>query len=71
MKAAQTVIILGRTRFTAPWMIASTARPVFGGAPLAFASSYERSRKRSMKTPVSASRPISAIIPTQTAIDML
>jgi len=35
------------------------------------ASSYARSRNRSMKTSVSASRPISAIIPTQTAIETL
>ena len=35
------------------------------------ASSWERSRKRSMKTPVSASRPMSAIMPTQTAMETL
>jgi MoxR-like ATPase len=34
-------------------------------------SSYERSRKSSMNTPVSASRPMSAIMPTHTAIETL
>ena len=69
--AAQTVIAFGRTRLTAPWMIASTRSPRVLSWPRAFASSCERSRKTSMNTPVSASSPISAIIPTQTAIETL
>ena len=70
-KAERTVIAFGRIRFTAPWTIASTRSGRFRRSPFAFASSWARSRKRSMKIPVSASRPMRAIIPTQTAIDML
>ncbi len=39
MKAAVTVIILGRTRFTAPWMIASWISARERSLPLTFASS--------------------------------
>ena len=61
----------GLTRLTAPWMIASVSSARFLRSPCAFASSYERSRKRSMKTPVSASSPIRAMTPTQTAMERL
>ncbi len=71
MNAAATVIAFGRTRFTAPCTMASTRSPLVRMCPRAFASSYERSRKRSMKTPVSASSPMSAIMPTQAAMDTL
>ena len=71
MKAAATVIIFGRTRFTAPWMMASCRSGRVRSLPRDLASSYERSRNNSMKTPVSASRPMRAIIPTQAAIETL
>jgi hypothetical protein len=69
--AAKTVMAFGRTRLTAPWMIASTSSCSSLSRPRALASSWERSRKSSMKTPVSASSPISAIMPTQTAMETL
>ena len=71
MKAAQTVMALGRTRFTAPWMMASTRSPVLFRRPAARNSSWERSRNSSMNTPVSASSPSRAMSPTHTAMDML
>ena len=69
--AAKTVMAFGRTRFTAPWMIASTRSPSVRRSPFFLYSSWERSRKRSMKTPVSASSPMSAMSPTHTAIETL
>ena len=39
MNAAATVIISGRTRFTAPWMMASSSSARFRSSPLFFASS--------------------------------
>ena len=71
MKAAKTVMALGRTRFTAPWMMASTRSPVVFRRPSFRASSWLRSRKSSMKTPVSASSPMRAMRPTHTAMLML
>src|SRR5512133_948321 len=44
--AANTVIAFGRTRFTAPWMIASTRSPRVLRSPFFLYSSCERSRKR-------------------------
>ena len=70
MKAAATVIIFGRARLTAPWTIASSSSAA-SQLPSRLRLSYDRSRKSSMKTPVSASRPSSAIMPTQAAIETL
>ena len=48
MKAAQTVIALGRTRLTAPWMIARARSPVVRRWPRALASSWKPEYSRAM-----------------------
>ena len=67
MNITPTVITLGRRRFTAPSSMASLRSVIDFIFPLAFLSSYARSKYKSMNTAVSASTPQKAS-PTPAAI---
>ena len=69
--AAAIVMSLGRTRRTAPCTSASSSSSIVPRRPSRRAFWQDRSRNTSMKTPISASRPSKAMVPTQAAAEML